>query len=83
MEHAIHKDVSDKVMPGTGEWVFEEPAVKDWLAGTKKLVWGTGIREQITFKYSSIMLDLCQHSWSGKDLPIVSPQDLLEQIGFN
>ncbi|KAI9694302.1 MAG: hypothetical protein M1820_009026 [Bogoriella megaspora] len=41
--HAHHRDIFDKVHPGTGRWLFEKPAFTNWQQGSRSsLLWLRG-----------------------------------------
>jgi hypothetical protein len=41
---ATQGDTLERRQPGTGEWIFKEPAFKAWLDGSERVLWCPGLR---------------------------------------
>ncbi len=39
-----HADVSKQRQPGTGQWLFNDPAFLDWAEGNREVIWCQGMR---------------------------------------
>ncbi|TFK20485.1 hypothetical protein FA15DRAFT_759346 [Coprinopsis marcescibilis] len=55
--HAIQADNYGKRAEGTGEWVFDEPKIVDWMGGALGVLWGVGMPGAGKTVLASIIID--------------------------
>ncbi|TFK16757.1 hypothetical protein FA15DRAFT_629219 [Coprinopsis marcescibilis] len=65
--HAIQADNYGKRAEGTGEWVFDDPKIVDWLGGVLGILWGVGMPGAGKTVLASIIIDhLLQKAMANK-----------------